>query len=195
MNPAADAVSGRLGIKILFIGESRPNKARAIEVISGKPLQSVAIANVARLSELPRHQDAKFSLAVWDIGYQALTCFVTMPAMPGLGRAFLKQCPEGVLGAVLLLSSKSVAVLAELRGLLDEYDALARQGAMVVGVTDLASESRGDLGSYRAAIAQAGYCLPVFAVDVFRKSEVLRLIETLLANAEVDAAIDVDDEG
>lgn len=192
MNPAADVVSGGLGIKILFIGESRSNKAHAIEVISGKRLQSVEIASVAGLSELPRHEDAKFSLAVWDIGYQALACFVTMPAMPGLGRAFLKQCPEGVLGAVLLISSKSVALMAELNSLLEEYESLARQGAVVVGVTDLASESRVDLGCYRAAIAQAGYCLPVFAVDVLRKSEVLRLIEALLANAEVDAAIEGD---
>ena len=60
-------------------------------------------------------------------------------------------------------------------------------GALVVAVGRAGATPGQALQPYREALAGRQLALPVFAADVRRKTDVLLLIETLIANAEVNA--------
>jgi len=189
MISAPEMIGPRLGIKVLFIGESHPDKVTAVEVVCGRRPQYVEVASAARSSGLPIRETARFSLAVANIGYRAPVCCITVPTTKGLGRAAASLWPDGVLGAVLLIRSRAPCAIVDVKRYLAEYEFLARRDAVAIGITDLESESRTDLRAYQDAVAQEGLNAPVFAVDVMRRTEVLLLIDVLIANADVKAAL------
>lgn len=89
------------------------------------------------------------------------------------------------LGLVLLTDNSRPDPLADLTPYLDGFsDALATLPC-VVGVGRLDTHPRPSLDDYAQALAARGLLLPVLAVDVRRKADVVLLIDTVLAQLEV----------
>lgn len=168
--------------KLIFTGPMGAGKTTAIAAISDQaPFQTEAL-------NLDRAQSAKDTTTVaFDYGEVAMEggSVLRLYGSPGQQRFdFVWQSlTDGALGIVLLLDNQRPQPLADLDYFLKQFDAYARRAAMVIGV------GRSDDGAYSTAdyadrLQQHSLCLPVFAVDVRRRDDVLLLLDALLAQIE-----------
>lgn len=94
-----------------------------------------------------------------------------------------KILAEGALGVVLLADNSRPQAVEELGLYLDRLDGLAKAAAMVIGVGRLEAGSA-RITDYTDWLQRRGLCLPVFAVDVRQREDVLLLLEVLLQQIE-----------
>ncbi|GGM15226.1 ATP/GTP-binding protein [Pseudomonas asuensis] len=173
--------------KILFIGPMGAGKTTAITAVSdSEPITTEA-------DNLDRAQSDKATTTVaLDYGeiYLDEDSSVLLYGMPGQDR-FDFMWPilaEGALGAVLLLDHSHPDAVAQLDHFLEAFAALVSCGALVVGVGRVQNSQ--DIGVYQAHLKAKGLALPVYATDVRHKQNVLLLIETLIANAELNEILE-----
>ena len=169
-------------IKLLFAGPMGAGKTTAISVISDAPPVSTEAVNL----DTAQHSKASTTVGL-DYGQARLPSGeeLRLYGLPGQARFdFMWQIlAEGALGAVLLADNSRPDPVAELGPYLDKLDALARTSAIVLGIGRL-DEGRHRITDYTDWLETQGLCLPVFAVDVRRRSDVLLLLDALLQQIE-----------
>jgi signal recognition particle receptor subunit beta len=169
-------------IKLLFAGPMGAGKTTAISAISDAPPVSTEAVNL----DTAQHEKASTTVGL-DYGQTRLATGeqLRLYGLPGQTRFdfMWRILAEGALGAVLLADNSRPDPITELGQYLAKLDSLARMSALVLGIGRL------DGGQYRITdytdwLEQQGLCLPVFAVDVRRRSDVLLLLEALLQQIE-----------
>lgn len=169
--------------KILFIGPMGAGKTTAIAAVS-----DVAPIATDVLNTDTAQCDKPTTTVAMDYGeIQLDDDMVALYGIPGQDRFdfMWSILAEGALGAVLLLNHERPQARQDLLDYLDAFPELSARGALVVAVGRSAAAQA--LQPYREALAERRLALPVFAADVRRKDDVLLLIETLIANAEMNA--------
>jgi len=168
--------------KLLFAGPMGAGKTTAITAISDIP----PIATEAVNSDRVQYNKESTTVA-FDYGE------VRMPdgnrlrlyGMPGQSRFdfIWNIAAEGALGVVLLADNSQPGPLAALEQYFRQFESFARNASMVVGVGR--SELGGpDPSEYADWFGERGCCIPVFAVDVRRRDDVLLLLDALLSQIE-----------
>jgi signal recognition particle receptor subunit beta len=168
--------------KLLFAGPMGAGKTTAIRSISDIPPVSTEAENIDRV----QHAKAETTVGL-DYGETMLDGGekLRLYGLPGQARFdfMWKIVARGALGVVLLVDNGRPDALASLDLYLDAFDGLARASAMVIGVGRLAAGT-GRVNDYHKILRQRGLRLPVFAVDVRQRADVLLLLEALLQQIE-----------
>ncbi|MBV2134544.1 ATP/GTP-binding protein [Pseudomonas sp. MAP12] len=171
--------------KIIFIGPMGAGKTTAIAAVS-----DVAPIATDVLNTDTAQCDKPTTTVAMDYGeIQLEDDMVALYGIPGQDRFdfMWSILAEGALGAVLLLNHERPQARQDLLDYLDAFPELSARGALVVAVGRAGATPGQALQPYREALGARQLALPVFAADVRRKTDVLLLIETLIANAEVNA--------
>lgn len=169
-------------LKLLFAGPMGAGKTTAIAAISDAPPVGTEVGNLDRV------QCAKASTTVGlDFGQARLPGgeFLRLFGLPGQSRFdfMWEALAEGALGVVLLLDNSRPEPLADLALFVERLSHLADRWAMVVGVGRV-SEGASRITDFHAWLRERGLCLPVFAVDVRRREDVVVLLEALVRQIE-----------
>lgn len=171
--------------KILFIGPMGAGKTTAIAAVS-----DVASIGTEALNTDTVQCDKPTTTVAMDYGeIQLEDDMVALYGIPGQERFdfMWSILAEGALGAVLLLNHERAQACEDLLDYLDAFPELSARGALVVAVGRTGTPPARALQPYRQVLGERRMALPVFAADVRRRSDVLLLIETLIANAEMNA--------
>lgn len=171
--------------KILFIGPMGAGKTTAIAAVS-----DVAAVGTEVLNTDTAQCDKPTTTVAMDYGeIQLDDDMVALYGIPGQERFdfMWSILAEGALGAVLLLNHERAQACQDLLDYLDAFPELSDRGALVVAVGRTGAPTAQALQPYREILGERRMALPVFAADVRRRSDVLLLIETLIANAEMNA--------
>jgi signal recognition particle receptor subunit beta len=169
-------------LKLLFAGPMGAGKTTAIRAISDIPPVSTEAENIDRA----QHAKAETTVGM-DYGETSLEGGekLRLYGLPGQARFdfMWKIVARGALGVVLLVDNSRPQALSGLGLYLDAFDDLARSAAVVIGVGRLnAGTSR--IADYAELLRERGLRLPVFAVDVRQRDDVLLLLEALLQQIE-----------
>jgi signal recognition particle receptor subunit beta len=168
--------------KLLFAGPMGAGKTTAIRAISDIPPVNTEAENLDKAS----HGKAETTVGL-DYGETRLDggeC-LRLYGLPGQARFdfMWKIVAGGALGVVLLVDSSRPEAVDSLGAYLDAFDELARSASMVIGVGRLAAGPH-RICHYTEALRARGLRLPVFAVDVRQREDVLLLLEALLQQIE-----------
>lgn len=169
-------------LKLLFAGPMGAGKTTAIRAISDIPPVSTEASNIdkAQHGKAETTVGLDYGEAILDGGER-----LRLYGLPGQTRfEFMwKIVMQGALGMVLLLDNSREDAVAQMKIYLDAFDQLARNSSIVIGV-GRSGEGTARINEYSEALQANGLCLPVFAVDVRRKDDVLLLLEALLQQIE-----------
>lgn len=172
-------------MKILFIGPMGSGKTTAINAVS----DIAAVSTEAENNDLEGNAKATTTVAM-DYGEINLSDgeTVALYGIPGQARFdfMWSILAEGAMGAVLLLDHGDQNACAQLATYLDAFAELAGRGALVIGIGHTGLPAAQVLGPYQNLLRQRDLALPLFLTDVRERSNVLLLIESLIANAEVN---------
>ncbi|WP_028313034.1 GTP-binding protein [Derxia gummosa] len=172
--------------KILFVGPMGAGKTTAIAAISSiEPIRTEA-GNEDRAQSAKDTTTVAMDYGEIMLGNQEI---VALYGAPGQDRFDFMWTilMRGALGAVLLLDHTRPDPLADLDRYLDSFATFAGRGNLVIGVGRLAPEAQARIHDYQAVARAHGRALPIFAVDVRRRDDVLLLVEALIATAELNA--------
>ena len=169
-------------LKLLFAGPMGSGKTTAIRAISDIPPVNTEAANIDR----EQHAKAETTVGL-DYGETSLEGGdkLRLYGLPGQARFdfMWKIVSHGALGVVLLADNSRPGALAELDLYLDAFDGLARSASMVIGVGRL-NTGASRIADYADVLGRRGLRLPIFAVDVRKRDDVLLLLEALLQQIE-----------
>lgn len=169
-------------LKLLFAGPMGAGKTTAIRTISDTPPVSTEAANIDKA----RHGKAETTVGL-DYGETMLDGGerLRLYGLPGQVRfEFMwKITMQGALGMVLLFDNSRDDAIAQMQIYLDAFESLARSSSIVIGV-GRSAEGPARIHDYNQALQQRGLCLPVFAIDVRKRDDVLLLLEALLQQIE-----------
>lgn len=171
--------------KIVFTGPPGAGKTTAIAALSDKPPVDTDVRNTdASLSKGVTTVGLDFGLI--DLGDgQSVRLFGT-PGQPRF-KFMWPVIANDALGLVILNDNSLPDPLAELAIYLDAYkDALPITNC-VVGVGRLPRSPSPSIDDYCDLLAARGLVVPVLAVDVRNRDDVLMLIEVVLAQADTRA--------
>ncbi|KIP96994.1 MULTISPECIES: ATP/GTP-binding protein [Pseudomonas] len=172
-------------MKILFIGPMGSGKTTAINAVS----DIATVSTEAENNDLEVNAKATTTVAM-DYGEIHLSDgeTVALYGIPGQARFDFMWTilAEGAMGAVLLLDHGDQDACGQLAVYLDAFAELAGRGALVIGIGHTRLPAAEVLGPYQQLLRQRGLALPLFITDVRERSNVLLLIESLIANAEVN---------
>ncbi len=168
--------------KLLFAGPMGAGKTTAIRSISEIPPVHTETPNL----DTAQHSKAETTVGL-DYGEVKLADgeVLRLYGLPGQGRFdFMWQIlMRGALGVVLLVDNSRDQPVESLIPYLDCFDPLARASALVIGVGRL-SEGRHGIADYADLLKSRDLRLPVFAVDVRERRDVLLLLEALMQQIE-----------
>lgn len=173
-------------LKIVFAGPMGAGKTTAITAVSDRPPVSTEAVNNDQVAFAK-----EFTTVGLDFGQLKLEdgTIVRLYGTPGQERfSFMWEIVgAGAIGTILLLDASSPTALSDLRAHAEVFHRLAPEQPFVIGVgrTDPADEHH--IEGCTRVLADLGVCAPVYSVDVRRRSDVLLLIETLLAILEARA--------
>jgi signal recognition particle receptor subunit beta len=169
-------------LKLLFAGPMGAGKTTAIRSISDIPPVSTEAANIDKA----QHGKAETTVGL-DYGETLLEGGerLRLYGLPGQTRfEFMwKIVMQGALGMILLLDNSRDDAVAQMEIYLDAFEQLARSSSMVIGVGRCA-EGSARIDDYNQVLQARGLCLPVFAIDVRKRDDVLLLLEALLQQIE-----------
>ncbi len=176
--------------KVLFVGSMGAGKTTAIAAISDAPPVSTEAENTSR-----DEFDKATTTVALDYGEVSL---------PGGDRLRLYGAPgqarfefmwhilvRGALGLVFLVDNSRPDPCGDLRDYLHAFRGSLGDTAAVVGIGRTESHPTPPLEDFYGVLAEQSLALPVFAVDVREREDVLLLVDTLFHQIE---AIDVDME-
>lgn len=98
---------------------------------------------------------------------------------------------DDAIGAVLLVDDREPNALSDLQSGLWMLASLARQGAVAIGVGHLHQGTGIGLDIYYSLLSRRNLCLPVFAVDMDRRTDIQLLLEVLVANRDLCLGVDL----
>lgn len=168
--------------KMLFLGPLGVGKSTAIAAVSDH-----APVTTEAASQESQRADKTTTTVAMDYGEVVLDQdnVLLLYGVPGQDRFdfMWDVLAQGAMGAIVLLDARDPARASQLQRYIEVVRPLAETGRVAVGLGWSDDESA--LDALRAQLAEAGYCLPVFAVDVRRRDDVLLLLEVLISAAEL----------
>ena len=174
-------------LKLLFAGPMGAGKTTAIRCISDIPPVNTEAENLDRGSHAKAETTVGLDYGETRIeGGEVLRLF----GLPGQARFdfMWKIVAQGALGVVLLVDNGQEEAVASIDPYLDAFADLAQRSAMVVGVGRLGAGSA-RIAHYTDALRRRALRLPVFAVDVRKRGDVLLLLEALLHQIEAHETV------
>lgn len=167
--------------KILFLGPLGAGKTTAIAMVS----DSAPVTTEAATSE-SSNADKRTTTVALDYGEVQLDDgnLLMLYGIPGQDRFdfMWTVLAEGALGAIILLDARDPSVTERLLPYLQVVQVQAEQGHVSIGLGWC--DSTQPIEHIRATLLDRGLCLPVFAVDVRRRDDVLLLLEAVVSMAE-----------
>lgn len=172
-------------MKILFIGPMGSGKTTAINAVS----DIAAVSTEAENNDQQLNAKSTTTVAM-DYGEIHLGEgeVVALYGIPGQARFdfMWSILAQGAMGAVLLLDHGDDDPCAQLALYLDAFAGLVVRGALVIGIGHTRLPASEVLEPYQRLLRKRGLALPLFLTDVRERANVLLLIESLIANAEVN---------
>ncbi len=89
---------------------------------------------------------------------------------------------QGALGVVILVDHTAAQPLADLKDYLDAFEKVSSE--IVIGVTHVDRRSERSMAMYRDFLSQRQRHYPLFSIDARERSDVLLLVETIVARLE-----------
>lgn len=172
-------------LKIVFTGAMGAGKTTAIR----------AISEVATLgTEVPLSEGATAEKSLTTVGFDHGSCrlgdgaALKLFGTPGQARfRFMWDIlGAGAFGLVVLADNRADDPVGEVAGYLAAFAKHVPQRRMVVGVGRSETQGSPSLDDYHARLQQAGFDVPVLAVDVRQADDVRLLLSVLVSMAEVD---------
>ncbi len=171
--------------KIVFGGTMGAGKTEAIRSISEVDILSTEAFNTDEQS----HSKALTTVGI-DYGEIKLEdgIVVGLYGTPGQVRFdfIWSVICKGAIGAVILIDHSKKSALDDLKFYHDSFKEYV--GNIIVGITHVDEDSEQLLKKYRDWMDMNNYLMPVFAVDARVKDDVLLMVESLIARAEVEYA-------
>lgn len=169
--------------KIVFTGTMGAGKTTAIRALS----EVEPVATEVRNSETDVHAKAT-TTAAFDYGELTLEGGdrLRLYGTPGQRRfRFMWSIlARGALGVVILVDNSRPDPLADLEMYLENFDAMVEMGRVAVGIGRTDTHPEPAIDAYYERLQQRGLALPLVAVDVRQKEDVLLLVETILGLIE-----------
>jgi len=169
--------------KIIFTGTMGAGKTTAIRALS----EVEPVATEVRNSETHVHAKAT-TTAAFDYGELTLEGGdrLRLYGTPGQRRFHFMWSilARGALGVVILVDNSRADPLADLEMYLENFDAMVGMGRVAVGIGRTQSHPEPTIEDYYARLSARGLVLPLVAVDVRERDDVLLLVETILGLVE-----------
>lgn len=171
-------------IKLVFTGNMGSGKTTAISAISDIPVINTDVA-MSEQSRLTEKRDTTVALDYGELFLeddQKLRLYGT----PGQER-FSFMWPilaKNALGLIILIDNGSNQPMDELDLYLDSFSQLIEETSAVIGITHMDDSPQPKLSAYFYHLENKGLQLPIFPVDVRERSDVVMLVQTLLAMLE-----------
>lgn len=169
--------------KLLFAGTMGAGKTTAIAAISDIPPISTDVAN----TDVSESSKAETTVAL-DYGEVSLPdgSRLRLYGTPGQRRFdfMWTMLAADALGVILLVDNSRPEPLADLDAYLDAFAAPIAKGRLVIGVGRMDRSPLPNLASYVDHLERRSLLVPVLAVDVRQRDDVLLLLETLFRQIE-----------
>ena len=168
--------------KIVFGGGMGAGKSEAIKSISDVTVFATEALNTDEVAHSKM-------LTTVGIDYGEITIDdqikIGLYGTPGQHRfSFMwPSIAQGALGVIILIDHSATDPLVDLDVYLKAFGGDNR--TVVIGVTHVDEADHGSLKSYRDWQLKNKYNYPIFAIDARERSDVLLLIETIIASLEV----------
>jgi hypothetical protein len=179
--------------KIVFTGPPGAGKTTAIAALSDVAPVSTDVANHdTALAKLRTTVGMDYGLVRIGEGES-----VRLIGTPGQRRFdfMWRILLRNAIGVVLLADNSAPDPLAEVEQFLVTLKGELKGMPCVLGIGRTESSPTPTLDDYAALLERHGHVYPLLAVDVRQRSDVLMLVEMLLAQAEAHAALDGDQDG
>ncbi len=163
------------GAKILFTGPTGAGKSTAIRALSELAAPSDNGARATPFDYGEFRQDGGAPMRLYGAPEQMRFDFMW------------KVLADDAMGLVVLLDHHRPDPAADALRYVQSFDALARRGACVVGVGRFDGARAPGLRAIASRLEIAGYRVPVIEIDVRRRADALRLMQTVVALAQRDA--------
>lgn len=169
-------------LKIVFSGAMGSGKTQAIVSLSDIPVVSTEVQN----TDLESHTKA-FTTVGMDYGELILEGGINIGlyGTPGQER-FSFMWPilvQGALGVVILVDHSAANPLQDMAYYLETFDKIYK-GRIIIGVSQSDKKPEREFHIYRDWLRENNRNLPIFAVDMREKSDVLLLVETIITALE-----------
>ncbi len=169
--------------KLLFIGGMGTGKTTAISAVSEIPPTLTDVVNNDRASF-----DKALTTVALDYGQVTLPSgdCLRLYGIPGQARfSFMwTALKQGCMGVILLVDASRKNPFAEFEMFVDAFSEIFSSGYAVVGIGRLA-KNKELLIEYIKRLSKRNINVPVFAVDVREKDDVLLLLDALFTQIEV----------
>jgi uncharacterized protein len=169
--------------KIIFVGSMGSGKTTAIRNISDVAPVSTEVDNSTRAEF-----DKATTTVAMDYGEVALPDGDTLRlyGTPGQARFdfMWKILGRGALGFIFLVDNSRPDPAEDLKGYLDAFADLLREAVVVIGVGRTETHPNPPIESYYELLAARRLTVPMFAVDVRQREDVLLMVDTLFHQIE-----------
>ncbi len=173
-------------IKILITGPMGAGKTTALAAVSSV----TPIKTEATNSDLAQHSKTHTTVAL-DYGEVELAGGerLRLYGTPGQRRfnVMWQILAKGALGVVILIDMTRPDPIADLKDYYADFQSVIRESSCVIGVGRGSENSALSTADIAAACESLGSILPVFAVDVRQRNDVLLLLEALFSQIEMAA--------
>lgn len=173
-------------IKILITGPMGSGKTTALAAVSSV----TPIKTEATNSDLAQHSKTHTTVAL-DYGEVALAGGerLRLYGTPGQRRfnVMWQILAKGALGVVILLDMTRPDPIGDLKDYFADFQSVIRESSCVIGIGRSQENAILSSADISAACIELGVTLPVFAVDVRRRDDVLLLLEALFSQIEMAA--------
>jgi uncharacterized protein len=174
-------------IKILITGSMGAGKTTAIASVS----EVAPVKTEATNSDLAQHSKTHTTVAL-DYGEVQLAGGdrLRLYGTPGQKRfnVMWTILAKGALGVVILIDMTRPDPVADLREYLNDFSELIKESSCVIGVGRSDENSTLSSQDLSNTCTSLGHMLPVFAVDVRKRDDVLLLLEALFSQIEMAGA-------
>ncbi|WP_269915456.1 GTP-binding protein [Acinetobacter sp. HY1485] len=169
--------------KIVFGGTMGAGKSSAIQILSDIPVVSTEAVN----TDIAAHTKALTTVGI-DYGEIVLDDGATIglygtPGQERFNFMWSIVC-KGAIGTVVLIDHSGPNRLKDLEFYLNSFKEYGEN--IVIGITHLDEEKEQQLKIYRDWLNINKHNYPLFSVDARQKDDVLLMVETLIANVEVE---------
>lgn len=170
-------------IKFIFTGPPGAGKTTAIATISEFPPVSTDVFATDDVGDMKDKTTVAmdFGEITLDNGQK-----VRLYGTPGQKRFdfMWKILIQGGLGLIILINNTIPNPLDELGKYLDDFSEFIAETDVVIGITCMDVNNNPSLDDYYIFLKEKGYICPVFAVDAREKTDVLLMLDALLACLE-----------
>lgn len=171
-------------VKIVFTGVMGAGKTEAIRVISDIDVVSTDVEASDEVTE-----KKKTTTVAMDYGEVMLDDSTTLALYGTPGQERFRYMWEilvkGALGIVIMLDNSRDDPLQDLAIYLENFSAYFDSCCVVVAVTHSDVSTLPDLDTYRKFMRDNHYLFPIYRIDAREKTQVLLLIESMLAMIDV----------